>query len=94
MINSAPAALMMFKAVSVHSPRTSEQFVGDERIDRVVSPRLSMAVKSSRSMKKTEGRVSILRCRRIVFHVSAQRMLRLTKASTIASKMRCEELYT
>lgn len=89
-ITKAPAARMMAKAVSLHSPRTFEQFLFDERIDRAVSPRLSTAVRSSRSTQKIHARNSILRYRQIMFHTSAQRMSRLRKASRIVSKMREE----
>lgn len=90
MIRRAPAALIMFRAVSPHSPTAFEQFCGDDRIDRVVSPRLSMAVRSSRSAQKTQEGDDICRYRSILFHTNTQRMLRLRKESRTASNIREE----
>ena len=77
-IIKAPAPAMMLKALELHSPTAAEQFFDDDRIDRVVSPRLSMDVKSSRSMENIQARSSIRRNRQIMFHPSAQRMLLCT----------------
>ena len=93
-ISKAPSAVMMLKAVPLHSPRISAHFWLDERIDRVVSPRLSIAVKSRKSTQKIQARGFTSRYRWILFHASAQITLRLRKASTIASRMREERFCT
>ena len=93
-IIKAPSVAMMFKAVPLHSPRICVHFWLDERIDRVISPRLSIAIKSSKSMQKIQARGFTSRYRWILFHASAQTTLRLRKASTVASRMRDERCFT
>jgi hypothetical protein len=77
---------MMLRTLVVHSPSGRKQFV-ELRKEKVVSARPSAAVESRKSMKaKNQGR--IWPYRPVVRPMRAQRIVRPTKASAMASKMR------